>query len=416
MKKFEEGLKRFAELAIKTGVNLQKGQGLLLTAPVEASRFADLVAEAAYKAGARDVFVDWTDDATSLLRFRYAPLDALEHIPSWKFAVRNESVQDNYAVLNIYGPNPDLLKDVDGTRSAAYMKAAGQGLSRYREFLMKDKIQWSLIAYPTVAWSKKVFPGKPAAEAQERLMEEILRISRVTGRDDPEAAWKEHNKALHAVRDFLNRQQFKQLIYRAEGTDLSIDLPEGHIWNGGSSPAETGVEFNANIPTEEVFTMPHKRGVNGTVAATMPLNYDGQIIDHFSLTFKDGKAVAFKAEKGEEALRHLLESDAGARRLGEVALVPHRSPVSASGLVFYNTLFDENASCHLALGKAYASCIEGGSKMDGAQLDHAGVNDSIVHEDFMVGSAGLDIDGVKKDGTKTAVFRRGEWAFSFDEA
>ncbi|RYL93856.1 aminopeptidase [Sporolactobacillus sp. THM7-4] len=411
---FQDQLRKFARLAIKTGVNLQEGQGLYLVAPIESVQFANLVTEEAYKAGAKDVLPDWTDDTTALLRFQHAPLEALENIPSWKFYARNELVKDNYTVLNIYGPDPDLLENVDGSRVAAFMKTYVQGITVYREYMMKHKIQWSIVAYPTIAWSKKVFPDKPVDEAQNLLMKEILRISRVSGNDDPVAEWEEHNKKLHIATDFLNKQKFRKLIYKAKGTDLTIDLPEGHIWWGGSEPDDSGIQFNPNIPTEEVFTLPHKNGVNGTVSSTKPYNFNGQIIDHFSLTFKDGEVVDFKAEKGHEALKHLLESDEGARHLGEVALVPHRSPVSESGLVFYNTLFDENASCHLALGKAYPTCIRGGNNMNEEQLEQAGVNNSIVHEDFMVGSAELDIDGVKEDGTKVAVFRKGAWAFSFE--
>jgi aminopeptidase len=414
MEKFKESLEKFAKLAIKTGVNLQPGQGLFLAAPIEAADFANLVAEEAYKAGAKDVDMRWKDDGTDRLRLNYAPMDALEHIPDWKFAAQNAAVKDNYAVLHIYGPNPDLFNGIDGARVGAFMKASSQGLKSYMQSIMKDETQWSIIAYPTQAWAKKVFPDKPVEEAQKLLMEEILRISRVSGNDDPIAAWDVHNETMHKASDFMNRKKFKQLIYHAPGTDLTIDLPAGHIWSGGSGPSTSGVPFNANIPTEEVFTLPDKRGVNGTVSSTMPLNSDGRIIDHFSLTFKDGEVVDFKAEKGEDALKHLLDSDPGAHRLGEVALVPHHSPVSESGLVFYNTLFDENASCHIALGKAYPTCIEGGNDLDEAGLDKAGVNDSLIHEDFMVGSSELDIDGITSDGERIPVFRQGAWAFTFE--
>ncbi|PAD35140.1 aminopeptidase [Terribacillus saccharophilus] len=413
MKKFEEQLRQFAKLAIQTGVNLQKGQGLLLVAPIESVRFTRMVAEEAYKAGAKDVHTEWLDDELVVQRYTHAPIEALENVPAWKFHARNEMVKDNYAVLNILGENPDLLEKVDGSKVAAYMKAAGKGLTPYRDYMMKDKMQWSIVAYPTVAWSKKVFPEKSVEEAQEAMMEEILRISRVTGNEDPNAAWKAHNKQLHLAADYMNKQQFTKLIYKAKGTDLSIELPKGHIWSGGSGPTDAGVDFNANIPTEEVFTMPHKNGVNGTVSSTLPYNFNGQLIEDFQLTFKDGEVVDYKAEKGQEALKNLLEADAGAKRLGEVALVPHKSPVSQSGLIFYNTLFDENASCHLALGKAYPTCIAGGNDMTAAELEAAGVNDSIMHEDFMIGSADLDIDGVKEDGTTVAVFRQGAWAFEF---
>lgn len=413
MKKFQTELDRFARLAVKTGVNLQKGQGLLLVAPIEAAPFARMVAEEAYRAGARDVHMEWTDDETALLRFQYAPLDALEHVPEWKFYARNKLVKDNYTVLNIYGPNPDLLEQVDGSRVAAYMKSAGSQLKPYRDDMMNNKMQWSIVAWPTVAWAKKVFPDRPVPEAEEQLMKEVLRISRVSGNDDPVAAWVQHNQYLNTAKAFMNAQRFTQLIYKAEGTDLTIDLPEGHIWCGGAEPTKSGIPFNANIPTEEVFTLPDKNGVNGTVSGTKPYHFNGRIIDRFSLTFKDGAVVAYHAEKGEDALAHLLATDDGAKRLGEVSLVPHRSPVSESGLIFYNTLFDENASCHLALGKAYPTCIEGGGDMNEEQLDRAGVNDSIVHEDLMVGSADLDIDGVKADGTRVPVFRKGAWALKF---
>ncbi|MFP7492643.1 aminopeptidase [Terribacillus saccharophilus] len=414
MKKFEEQLQQFAKLAIQTGVNLQKGQGLLLVAPIEAVRFVRMVSEEAYKAGAKDVHTEWIDEELVVQRYKYAPIEFLENVPAWKFHGRNELVKDNYAVLNIIGENPDLLEKVDGDKVAAYMKSAGKGMTPYRDFMMKDKMQWSIVAYPTAAWSKKVFPDKSIEEAQEAMMEEILRISRVSGNIDPNIAWKAHNKQLHLASDYMNKQQFSKLIYKAKGTDLTIELPKGHIWSGGSGPTENGVDFNANIPTEEVFTMPHKDGVNGTVSSTLPYNFNGQLIENFQLTFKDGVVVDYKAEKGEKALKNLLEADPGAKRLGEVALVPHKSPVSQSGLIFYNTLFDENASCHLALGKAYPTCIAGGNEMTAAELEAAGVNDSIMHEDFMIGSADLDIDGVKADGTKVAVFRQGAWALTFE--
>lgn len=413
MNGFEQELKAFARVAIRTGVNLKKGQGLVISAPPEASHFVHLVTEEAYNAGAKDVHLEWSDDETLRLRLKHAPLEALKKVPAWKFYARNESVKDNYVVLSIYGPDPDLLEDVDAARTAAYMTSVGKGSTPFREYMMNNRVQWSIVAYPTSGWAKKVFPGNPVGEAQNLLMKEILRISRVTGNDDPVAAWADHNRKLHEAKDFMNEQKFRSLIYQADGTDLTIDLPAGHIWCGGSEPTEAGVPFNANIPTEEVFTLPDKRGVNGTVSSTMPLNENGQVIDRFSLTFKDGAVVDFKAEKGEAALKHVLDTDEGSRRLGEVALVPHHSPVSESGLVFYNTLFDENASCHLALGKAYPTCIEGGSGMDETGLDQAGVNSSIAHVDFMVGSARLNIDGVTAAGKKIPVFRNGVWALDF---
>jgi aminopeptidase len=414
MKENEAELKKFAQLAVQTGVNLQNGQGLIISAKLDAARFVRMIAAEAYRIGARDVVVDWADDEISLLRFRHASIEMLADTPAWQFSAKNEAVRGDYAILTVYGPNPDLLEAVDGRKVAAYMKAVGKALAAYREYIMNDRIQWSIVAYPSLPWAKKVFPGKPADEAQIALMNEILRISRVAGNADPVAAWETHNRRLHRQADFLNKQRFDRLVYHSPGTDLTIGLPKGHIWAGGSGPSAKGVWFNANIPTEEVFTLPDKRSVNGTVSSTMPLNSDGKVIDHFSLTFRDGKVTDFKAEKGEDTLRHLLDTDEGSRRLGEVALVPCHSPVAESGVIFYNTLFDENASCHLALGKAYPTCIEGGSNMDARRLDRAGVNDSIVHVDFMVGSEDLAIDGIQADGMRVPVFRRGMWALDFD--
>ncbi|MFT8871762.1 MAG: aminopeptidase [Sporolactobacillus sp.] len=410
---FTEDLKKLARLAVYRGVNLQAGQGLLLTAPLEAVTLADYITETAYAAGAKDVLVIWENDETNRLRLERAPLTALTHLPKWKLDVRNEAVRDHYAVLGIYGPNPDLLEGIDPGRVAAYTKARGEGLIPYYDDMMNDRMQWSLIAYPTRAWAHKVFPRETTTHAQEKLLREVLRISRIRPNVDPLTEWDAHNKRLHAAAAFMNSQHFKQLHYRSQGTDLVIRLPKRHLWSGGSAPSQVGVLFNANIPTEEIYTLPDKRGVDGTVTSKKPLNCNGQVIEEIRLTFKDGQVIDFGARKGEAALGELLASDAGARRLGEVALVPEKSPVAESGLIFYNTLFDENASCHLALGKAYPTCLEGGSSLHAEALDREGVNDSIVHEDFMIGSADLDIDGVRADGTSVPVFRGGEWAFTF---
>ena len=282
-------------------------------------------------------------------------------------------------------------------------------MKNFRQYTMNDRITWSIIAIPTADWSKKIFPGQSEEDAIANHWEAIFKIVRVD-QDDPIEAWNKHNAKLEKARGILNEKAYKKLIFKAPGTNLELELPEGHIWKGGSAISEKGIEFNPNIPTEEVFSMPHKYGVNGTVASTKPLNYGGSLIDNFSLTFKDGKVVDFKAEQGEKVLEHLLNTDEGSRRLGEVALVPHESPVSQSGLIFYNTLFDENASCHIALGKAYPTNIEGGSSMNEEELDKHGVNDSLSHVDFMIGSEKLDIDGIKPDGTTEAVFRNGTWA------
>ncbi|WP_194709668.1 aminopeptidase [Radiobacillus deserti] len=393
----QELLQKYAKLAIKTGVNLQEGQGLIINAPVESAEFVRLVAKEAYAAGAKNVHLEWSDEDLTYLKMKHAPMEVLETFPEWRKDALVEMVKDGYGLLTIYGQNPDLLKGIDSARIAATNKASGVALSEYRDYIMNDKVCWSIVGYPTASWAHKVFPELSEEEAVETLWDNIFSISRVDV-DDPIQAWKEHNSTLEKARNYLNEKQYTQLIYKAEGTDLTIDLPEGHIWHGGSTKSVKGIEFNPNMPTEEVFTMPHKYGVNGTVSSTKPLNYGGNLIENFKLTFKDGIVVEYSAEEGEETLKTLLESDEGAKRLGEVALVPNESPISQSNIIFFNTLFDENASCHLALGKAYPTNIENGPNFSKEEMDQHGVNDSIVHEDFMMGSASLDIDGVTKDG------------------
>ncbi|WP_079710549.1 aminopeptidase [Paraliobacillus ryukyuensis] len=405
---------KYAELALVTGVNLQSGQGLIINAPIEALDFVRLLVAKAYEKGAKNVHIEWNDGDLTYLKMKYAPMEVLKQFPKWRADGLLEMVQDGYSLLTVYGPDPNLLQGIEADRISAANKANAQALTEYRDYVMNDRVTWSIVGYPTEAWARKIFPELPVTEAQEKLWEQILFITRAD-QADPIKAWQEHNAVLRQAKDYLNRKQYKQLIYQAEGTDLTIELPEGHIWDGGSGPSESGVEFNANIPTEEVFTMPHKYGVNGTVKSTKPLSYGGNIIDQFSLTFKDGKVVEFSAETGEEALKHLLETDSdGAKRLGEVALVPHQSPISQSGLIFFNTLFDENASCHLALGKAYPTTIKNGASMTPEDMDKHGVNNSLIHEDFMIGSADMNIDGITKDGEKEAIFRNGNWAISFD--
>ena len=404
-----EAQQKYADLALQVGVNLQKGQALMINAPLEGAEFKKLVEKRAYELGAKDVHINWMDDDLTLWKYQHAPDEVIGTYPEWRVKLHDEMCEDGAAVLQIRATNPDLLKDIEPSRVAMANKAAAEALVNFRKYTMNDKIPWSIISIPSRDWAQKIFPDKSPEEAVENLWDAILKIVRVD-QEDPIAAWEEHNKTLHRANDILTEKNYKKLIFKAPGTALEIELPEGHIWKGGSAVAETGVTFNPNMPTEEVFTLPHKYGVNGTVSSTKPLQYGGSLIDNFQLTFKDGKVVDFKAEVGEEVLKHLLDSDEGARRLGEVALVPHESPVSQSGLIFYNTLFAENASCHIALGKAYPTNLKGGSNMSLEELDKHGVNDSLVHVDFMIGSENLDIDGVLQDGTTEPVFRNGTWA------
>lgn len=400
---------KYAELALRTGVNLQKGQALMINSSIEGADFTKIVAKKAYELGAKDVHINWGDDDLTLWKYQYAPDEVIGEFPEWRVKLHDMYAEDGAAVLSIRSTNPDLLKDIDPTKVAKANKAAAQAMTNFRKYTMNDKITWSIISIPTGDWAQKIFPDKSREEAIASLWEAIIKIVRVD-QEDPIKAWDEHNETLKTAREVLNDKNYKKLVFKAPGTDLEMELPEGHIWKGGSAVSEKGITFNPNMPTEEVFSMPHKYGVNGTVSSTKPLNYGGSLIDNFTLTFKDGKVVDFKAEQGEDTLKHLLETDEGASRLGEIALVPHESPVSQSGLLFYNTLFDENASCHVALGKAYPTNVKGGSAMSDEELDKAGVNDSLTHVDFMFGSEQLDIDGVKADGTTEAVFRNGTWA------
>ncbi|MFB4169850.1 aminopeptidase [Virgibacillus sp. JSM 102003] len=402
---------KYAELALRTGVNLQENQALMINAPIEGADFTKIVARKAYEMGAKNVHINWVDDELTLLKYENAPDEVIADFPEWRVKLHDTYAEDGAAVLSIRSTNPDLLKDIDSSRVAKANKAAAQAMTNFRKYTMNDRITWSIISIPTGDWAQKVFPEKSKEDAVEGLWEAIVKIVRVD-QDDPIAAWDAHNETLRTAREILNKKAYKKLIYKAPGTDLELELPEGHIWKGGSAVSEKGTTFNPNMPTEEVFSMPHKYGVNGTVSSTKPLNHGGSLIDNFSLTFKDGKVVDYKAEQGEDTLKHLLDTDEGARRLGEVALVPHESPVSQSGLIFYNTLFDENASCHIALGKAYPTNLKGGADMNDEQLDKHGVNDSLTHVDFMIGSEELDIDGVLEDGTTEPVFRNGTWALN----
>ncbi|WP_174614998.1 aminopeptidase [Virgibacillus ihumii] len=402
---------KYADLALKTGVNLQKNQALMINAPIEGADFTKMVARKAYELGAKDVHINWVDDELTLLKFENAPDEVIADFPEWKVKLHDMYAEDGAAVLSIRSTNPDLLKDIDSSRVAKANKAAAQAMTNFRQYTMNDRIPWSIISIPTGDWAQKIFPEKSQEDAIESLWDAIVKIVRVD-QENPVAAWDAHNETLKTAREILNKKNYKKLIYKAPGTDLELELPEGHIWKGGSAETEKGTTFNPNMPTEEVFSLPHKYGVNGTVSSTKPLNYGGSLIDNFSLTFKDGKVVDYKAEQGEDTLKHLLDTDEGARRLGEVALVPHESPVSQSGLIFYNTLFDENASCHIALGKAYPTNLEDGASMNDAELDKHGVNDSLTHVDFMIGSENLDIDGVLEDGSTEPVFRNGTWALN----
>lgn len=401
---------KYANLILKKGVNLQKNQPLFISAPIEGIEFVKILTKKAYELGAKEVHIEWEDDELTKLKYTYAADEVFERYPEWKKMMRESFAEEGAAFVSIYATDPDLLQDVDPNRVATATKASGAALKKFRDYVMNDKVTWTVVSIPAKGWAKKVFPNQVSEEAVELLWKEIINIVRLD-EEDPLAAWDKHNAMLEKAHQILNEKQYDKLIFTAPGTNLEVGLPKGHIWHGGTAVSENGTVFNPNMPTEEVYTAPHKYHVNGTVSSTKPLHYGGNIIDEFTLTFKDGKVVDYRAKRGEDVLKHLLETDDGAKRLGEVALVPDESPVSQSGLVFFNTLFDENASCHIALGKAYPTNLEGGAEMSLEELDKHGVNDSMIHVDFMIGSNEMDIDGVKADGTKEAVFRKGTWAF-----
>ena len=407
-----EILQKYAALVIRVGVNLQEDQPLVIHAPISCADFVHTLAEEAYAAGAYDVAVNWNDEEFAHIRFRQAKAERFREFPAWRKAFYDDHAERNAAFISIAASNPDIFSDVDPKRLTDASMAAGKALMDYRARLMSNKNTWCVVSVPTTAWARKVFPACSPEEAVEKLWAAILSATRISETENPISAWHVHIERLQQRTAFLNAQAFTELHYRnGLGTDLRIALPEGHIWMGGAEHSAAGTLFAANIPTEEVYTMPMRTGVNGTVFASKPLHYNGNLIHGFSLTFRDGKVVGYDAEQGREHLKELLETDEGASYLGEVALVPHDSPISQSGILFYNTLFDENASCHLALGKAYPTCIENGENMTEDELRQHGVNHSLVHEDFMIGTADLTVIGRKRSGETVTIMEHGNFAF-----
>lgn len=410
MMTFEEKLAQFAELAVKVGTNIQQGQTLLINTTVDTIEFTRLVVKEAYKAGAARVTVNYSDDVVARQLFENASVEEFEKFPRWITEQRDELIERGGALLWIDAADPDLMAGIPVEKISANQKASGKALENYRDAVMNDKIAWSIIAIPSKKWAAKVFPELPEEEQVPAMWEAIFKTVRI-GEGSAVENWQAHLKNLHARGDLMNEKHFAKLHYTAPGTDLIVGLPDKHIWATGSSKTPQGTEFVANMPTEEVFTLPSKYDVNGYVSSTKPLVYQGNIIDNFKLTFENGVIVKAEAQQGEELLNELIKTDEGSKYIGEIALVPHESPISASGLLYYNTLFDENASNHIAIGAAYPTCYEGGSELSEEEMDKAGINVSITHEDFMVGSAEMDIDGIHADGTVEAVFRKGAWAF-----
>ncbi len=405
-----ENLKKFAQVAIKVGLNLQPGQKLIIRAPIETIDFVRELARTAYQAGARLVDVQWLDEELRLIRHKYAPRDSFEEISKWPIQALLEAARAGDAVLRVHSENPDLLKDQDAELVSLEQKIMDKHMEPFRSFIGQNKFNWTIVSAPTFAWARKVFPNESEEILLDRMWEVIFHTTRLKY-EDPVQHWQEHAQSLKERALYLNKKQYEFLHYKGPGTDLKIGLPKGHIWQAADMETKSGIRYIANMPTEEIFTAPHRNQVEGIVSCSKPLNYAGNLIHNFTLRFEKGRVVEVRAEEGGEVLEKLIKTDEGSARLGEVALVPHSSPISQSGLIFYNTLFDENAASHIALGKAYAFCIKGGEKMSKLELKEVGLNDSLVHVDFMIGSDKLDIDGETKTGILEPIMRQGEWAF-----
>ena len=411
----QQQLEAYGELAVKVALNLQPGQRLIILGPLatgvsfEAAPLVRHIAASAYRAGARLVEVLWGDESLLLTRFAHARRNSLSDFSTWMPKALTEHVEAGDAVLSICANDPDLLKNEPPEVVGALQQATSRAMQPFRELISRNQTNWAVIAAAGSGWAAKVFPDRRPDEQIARLWDEINRVCHLD-RPDPVAAWQKHIDDLAARADYLNRQHYDALRYSGPGTELTIGLPPAHVWVSGHTISRSGIPFTANLPTEEVFTIPHKDRVDGTVRSTKPLSYGSRLIENFSLRFQEGRVVDVKAARGEAVLRELIETDGGACRLGEIALVPHSSPVSQSGRLFYNTLFDENAATHVALGAAYKFTLRGAESMDEEAFGRAGGNRSVVHVDFMIGSADLDIDGVREDGTSEPLMRRGEWS------
>lgn len=408
----EKAIEKYVELVIKKGINLQKGQILVINSPVETFEFTRELTAKAYEVGASEVVVNWFDEISLKYKYLYGEDKIFDIFPEWQKEFYEYYRKKGAAFLSIYSTDPDALKEVDKNRVARYEKAKGIALKEYRDNIMENSNQWSVVSIPTKAWARRVFPELKEEFAINEMWKLILHIVRAD-KEDPILEWENHLNILKNRMDYLNSKKFKKLIYKNSlGTNLEIGLPEGHRWISGGENSKEGVYFVANIPTEEIFTMPHREKVNGVVVSTKPLIYGGSTIKDFTLKFVDGKIVEYSAKVGEEILGKLLDIDENSRYLGEVALVEFKSPISQSKKIFYNNLYDENASCHLALGAAYPVCLEKSEGLGEEELLEKGMNISMIHEDFMIGSEDMEIIGVDKNGEETLLMKDGNFVFT----
>lgn len=408
---FQEKLNKYAEVIVKIGANVQKGQRVWVNCNTTSLPLVRKIVEKSYELGAIDVNVKISDDTITRLNAENKSEEIYSFIPQWMIDERNFYLEDNVVFIHILGSSPKLLEGIDPKKIGAFAKNSGEAFKNYRKRIMNDINSWTIASYPSVEWAKLVFPEETDDEiAQSKLMDAILEVVRVN-EDNPVKAWEIHRDNLKKRADYLNKKSYKTLHYKSKGTDLMVGLPKNHIWIAAGGKNEKGIDFLPNMPTEEIFTAGDKYRVDGYVSNKKPLSYQGNLIDDFKLTFKDGKVVDFEAKKGYEVLEQLLNNDEGSRRIGEVALVPHNSLISNSGILFYETLFDENASNHLALGAAYPTNVKDGPNMSEDELDKACINSSITHVDFMIGDSEMNIDGITENGDIEPIFRNGNWAF-----
>ena len=408
MKDFRPYLEKYAKLAVAVGINLKEKEGLMITTTTDGLELSRLIAKEAYEAGAKHVELQLNDDEFGLMRFKFGKDFVFESVPEWKINQLRDVYEDNYHHCFVISPDPELLKGIDPERVKTNQKTTSIAMAPVMKYRMTGITKWAIVAVPSIGWAKSIFKDDTDEVAVEKLWEYIIKATRLDF-EDPVSAWENHDKNLKKYENFLNSADFEKLHLMGPGTDLEVYLAEDHHWIGGSNLSNEGVPYMANIPTEEVFTTPHCYKINGTLQATKPLSVNGNLVENFGFEFKDGKVVNFHAEKGYETLENLLSNDAGALRLGEVALVQDDSPISNTGILFNNTLFDENASVHFALGRAYGYAIKNGTNMSQEELDKKGANYSLIHVDFMVGGPKLDIIAYQKDGTEVPLFKNGNW-------
>ena len=405
----EQKLDLLAEVAVKVGLGLKEGQELVMTASLDAVPLARRITEQAYRAGAHLVTTLYADDEASLMRYHHAPDAAFDKAARWLYDGMGAAFKSGAARLAIAGGNPSLLSNEDPDKVGRANRAVSQAYRPALELITRHEINWTIVSSATPAWAAQLFPNDPADVAVEKLWDAIFRTTRINV-DDPVSDWKRHDAGLQKRAAYLNEKRYSALKYRGPGTDFTLGLADDHVWMGGGTTAGNGIYCIPNMPTEEVFSMPHRDRADGTVTATKPLSHQGTMIEGIQVRFEKGRIVEAHASRGEEVLRKLIETDDGARKLGEVALVPHSSPIASSGMVFLNTLFDENAASHIALGQAYSSCVKDGDKLSKEELAAKGANDSLIHVDWMIGSDKLDIDGVTASGSVEPLMRGGEWA------